>query len=108
MKKARPATVPYGPARPFGAHVFEGVKRELKEGEKWNEFENNLGIVYDTAMAWFRDVHHQGHTCAYQDLSGVMKHWKGHKALFDTDLYSANEEMAKKILEQEFKLQFST
>ncbi|MFW5498863.1 MULTISPECIES: hypothetical protein [unclassified Maridesulfovibrio] len=107
MKQARPATVPFGPARPFGAHVFEGVKRELKEGEEWREFQNNLGIVYDTAMAWFRDVHHQGHTCAHQDLSKVAKHWSGHQALFDTNLYAENENRAKKILEQEFKLKFS-
>lgn len=107
LKKARPITAPFGSARPFGAHVFEGIMKGPKEGQKWEEFKTHLGIVYDTGMAWFRDVHHMGHTCAHQDLSEVMQHWTGHKALFNTDLYESNEQRAKKILEQEFGLKFT-
>ncbi len=106
LKKARPVTKPFGPARPFGAHVFEGVLQEPKEGEEWEEFKTHLGIVYDTGMAWFRDVHHMGYTCAHQELSSVMQHWSGHKALFDMNLYETNEKRAKDILENEFKLKF--
>lgn len=107
LKKARPLTAPFGPARPFGAHVFEGVMQEPKDGEEWKEFKTHLGIVYDTGMAWFRDVHHAGQTCAHQNLSSVMEHWTGHKALFNAELYEANEKRARKILEKEFNLRVS-
>ncbi|WP_320169623.1 hypothetical protein [Maridesulfovibrio sp.] len=107
LEKARPLTAPLGPARPFGAHVFEGIIREPEEGEKWQEFKTHLGIVYDTGMAWFRDVHHVGQTCAHRNLSEVMDHWTGHKALFNPELYAANEKRAMEILEREFGLNFS-
>ncbi|WP_027722966.1 hypothetical protein [Maridesulfovibrio zosterae] len=107
LKKARPITSPFGPARPFGAHVFDGIMGEREENEPWVEFKNNLGIVFDTAMAWFRDVHRLGHTCAHQDLKSITQHWSGHKALFNMELYKINEERAKNILEKEFNLKFS-
>ncbi|WP_027178145.1 hypothetical protein [Maridesulfovibrio bastinii] len=107
LKKARPITSPFGSARPFGAHVFEGVMSKTAEDQPWEEYKSYLGIKYDTGMAWFRDVHHAGYICAHQSLSGVMDHWTGHKSLFNSKLYEANELRAKKILEAEFRLKFS-
>ncbi len=106
LKRARPLTVPFGPARPFGAHVFEGVIRGLREGEKWQEFSNNLGVVLDTGIAWFRDVHRLGHSCAHVPLDGRITHWGGHTSMFDHAVYQANEDRARAILERDYHLRW--
>lgn len=90
MAKARPATCPQGPARPFGAYVDVG-----------NPWTGN-GIL-DIGVAWFGDLVRQGHTFGHVPLAGHVRHVTGgHKALFAPDLYVASEEKALAALKARF------
>lgn len=108
LEKARPLTCPVGKARPFGAHVFEGVIKNIEDNEEYIEFVNNLGIVYDTGIAWFRDIHHMGYTCKNVSLSHHIEHFFGHKALFNSELYEKKEAHAKQVLVKDYNLKFSS
>lgn len=90
MAKARPATCPEGPARPFGAYVDVG-----------NPWTGN-GIL-DIGVAWFGDLVRLGHTFGHVPLAGHVRHVTGgHKALFAPDLYVASEEKALAVLRARF------
>lgn len=90
MEKARPATCPQGPARPFGAYVDVG------------DPETGNGVL-DIGVAWFGDLTHMGHRFAHVPLDGVMLHEGfGHKALFDEERYVACEEKALETLRAKY------
>jgi len=107
MAKARPLTMPLGEVRPFGAYVFDGVMKEPGPDEDYKEFVSHLGVVYDIGVAWFRDMHHRGHTCANVDLTPMLDHWGGVKTRYDAELYRKNELRARAILEKEYGIHFS-
>jgi hypothetical protein len=85
MRKARPATAPFGKATPIGVH-------------------NKL----DTGVAWFSDVSNAGHTFANFDYDPYAIHsWvslknAGHDAMFNKDLYKYEESVALQCLRDEF------
>ncbi|WP_243311717.1 hypothetical protein [Fundidesulfovibrio agrisoli] len=90
MGKARPATCPQGPARPFGAYVDVG-----------DPYTGN-GIL-DIGVAWFGDLVHMGHAFRHVELKECVLHeGVGHKALFDEERYVACEERAVDILTEKF------
>lgn len=107
MAAARPLTMPLGEAHPFGAYVFDGILKEPPENQDYKEFVTHLGVVYDIGVAWFRDMHHRGRTCAHVDLSGVLDHWWGVRTRYDPQLYLKNELRARRILEADYRLHFS-
>lgn len=84
MTKARPATVPDGAARPFGAFVSAGC--------------HNM----DTSVAWFRDVHKQGHRAKHFDIYSYVHHTGGTPALFDQAIYEKDEAHARNFLRREY------
>lgn len=80
LKKAREITIPIGNARPFGAYI---------KG-------------HDLGSAWFRDMHHNGFTVKNMNLTNYIIHTTGHRALFDSGLYKANEMKAMQIIKRAF------
>lgn len=107
MVKARPLTMPFGEVRPYGSYVFDGVLKEPLPGEEYLEFKNNLGIVYDIGVSWFRDMHRRGLSCTHVDISPLLDHWWGVKSRYDDALYRENELRARGILESDYGLEFS-
>lgn len=90
MRLARPRTCPKGPARPFGAYVDVG-----------DPYTGN-GIL-DIGVAWFGDMAHQGLGMAHVPLEGCVRHKTGgHKALFDEELYVAQEGRALAALSERY------
>lgn len=85
LEKARPATMPYGKAAPFG----------------WMK-------KVDIGVEWFNYLNNEGHTFANFDYDPYATHsWvsltnAGHNAMFDKNLYQYEETVAKKVLEEEF------
>lgn len=85
LKKARPVTMPEGPAIPFGA--YDGL---------------------DVATRWFWDVSNKGYRTANFDFDPYAQHdWigqmnSGHAALFDDKLYARTEAIAREQLRTEF------
>ncbi|MCE6989336.1 hypothetical protein [Dyadobacter sp. CY323] len=85
IKKARPATAPFGKATPIGS--------------------NN---AIDTGVEWFRDVSRMGHTFRHFDYEPYATHsWvslrnSGHEALFNSELYKYEESVALQCLMDEF------
>lgn len=84
LEKARPVTVPYGPANPFGAISDCG----------------ELGL--DTGAEWFHDVHRLGFTARHFPVESFMRHIGGHAAMSDPDLYRRREAEAKDMLASDF------
>ncbi|TLU99339.1 hypothetical protein [Dyadobacter luticola] len=88
LEKAKPDTVPYGKATPFG-----------------------IINVIDVGVAWFHQLNNEGHTFANFDYDPYVTHsWvslknAGHEALFNKDLYKYEEEVALKVLKEEFGYQ---
>ena len=80
MKLARPHTMPLGSARPFGAYAFNA----------------------DLGVAWFRDMHRQGHTCAHIDISPYVFHRVGHIRMWNDNSYQEAEDWAANILREEY------
>jgi hypothetical protein len=80
MKLARPATLPRGRARPFGAFVSAGC--------------HNM----DTSVAWFRDVHMQGYRAKHFPLNGYLRHTAGTDSMFDKYKYESKEKQAAEII----------
>lgn len=87
LKKARPDTVPFGSAPPFGSYN-----------------------IVDLGIEWFHSLNNQGHSFAHFDYDPYAIHsWislknAGHDALFNQDLYRYEEDVAKKYLEEEFDI----
>uniref|UniRef100_I2PXP2 Uncharacterized protein n=1 Tax=Desulfovibrio sp. U5L TaxID=596152 RepID=I2PXP2_9BACT len=84
LEKARPVTVPFGPANPFGAISDCG----------------EYGL--DTGAEWFHDVHGLGFTARHFPVSEFMRHVGGHAAMSDPDLYRRREDEARAKLAAEF------
>jgi len=88
LTKAKPATVPFGKAVPFGTL-------------------NRL----DVGVEWFSQLNNQGHTFANFDYDPFAIHsWvslrnAGHEALFNKDLYKYEESVALHVLKEEFGFQ---
>ena len=85
LKLAIKAGLPIGTGRPFGVYM---------EG-------------HDLGSAWFRDMHHQGFTDRYMDLSKYLIHKPGHRALFNQKLYKENELKASQIICKAFPKEYS-
>jgi hypothetical protein len=86
---ARPATMPEGSVLPFG--TYGGL---------------------DTAILWFREMNQAGYMFRHLDFNTWATHaWanginSGHRALFDKDIYAAEEAIAKQKLADEFGILF--
>lgn len=81
MTRAKPATLPLGRARPFGAYIAH----------------------LDLGVGWFRDMHMQGHTFGHCEFpQGAMIHYGGHRAMFYRDMYFCDEEKARGILARDY------
>lgn len=89
IAKARPATVPFGKATPFGTM-------------------NKL----DIGVEWFSELNNEGHTFANFDYDPYAIHsWvslknAGHDAMFDQELYQHEESVARQVLKDEFGMDF--
>jgi len=88
LEKARPVTVPFGPAGPFGAISDLG----------------ELGL--DTGAEWFHDVHRLGFTAKHFPVSAFMRHIGGHAAMCDPALYRQREAEAREQLASVFGVKF--
>lgn len=84
LEKARPVTVPFGPANPFGAISDCG----------------ELGL--DTGAEWFHDVHQLGFTARHFPVEAYMRHIGGHAAMSDAGLYRRREAEARDALAADF------
>ncbi len=94
MEKARPATMPHGPAVPLGAFCTSGAKI----GENWDQ-----DVNLDTGVGWFRSMNHQQHTFAHYPIHDYLDHPKtGRDALESPELYVTLEVKALARLRKEF------
>lgn len=88
IKIAAPLTWPKGDASPIGLFNFE------------------------TGIQWFKDVVHKGYYPKHLDFEGMATHgWasearSGHGALFREQIYFEEEDRARKVLKEEFNLDF--
>lgn len=80
LRKAREATAPRGPGRPFGCYL----------------------PYQDMGVAWFRDMHRQGLKARHVPLPPHVLHRGGHQALFDEREYRAAEADAAAILARDY------
>lgn len=76
LKRARPATVPFGPAVPFGATTYIG------------------DILVDTSCEWFHDVMNMGFSAADFPVEEYMIHRHGISQSFDRVKYLLSEKQA--------------
>lgn len=89
LEQAKPLTMPFGQAVPFGA--YDGL---------------------DVATRWFWDVSNMGHKIANFNFDPYAIHdWtgginSGHAALFDKNLYTKGEAIAKEQLIRDYGLNF--
>jgi hypothetical protein len=89
LEKARPDTVPFGSAPPFGSYN-----------------------IVDLGIEWFHALNNMGHTFTHFNYDPYAIHsWislknAGHDALFNEDLYHHEERVAKDYLEKEFSVSF--
>lgn len=89
LELARPLTVPFGAARPFGA------------------------MYLDIGTEWFYDMATMGQTVRHEPPEGLYSHaWlneqgNGHSVLFNPDQYRAFEVSAQAILEDRYGYRFS-
>lgn len=83
VKQTRAHTAPEGPVMPFGA------------------FEACGDLIYDTAVAWFRDLNRLGLRARHMGLGGYMRHWVGHNRMTE-QRYAEAEGWARRILEKEY------
>jgi len=87
LEKAKPSTIPFGSAPPFGSYN-----------------------IVDLGIEWFYKLNNAGHTFAHFDYDPYATHsWvslrnAGHDALFNKDLYQYEEQVAKDLLEREYGL----
>ena len=90
LDKARPATLPLGPAAPYGAIFASGAKIGPNRDQD---------VELDIGVSWFRDMTHLGHTFAHYPVERFITHARqGHCALFDPELYIRKELEAKLLL----------
>ena len=92
LETARPATMPHGTARPFGAHVDSGARIGS----------DNHPVILDTGVQWFRDMNHLGHRFKHVPLDSFLRHDFGNQDLFDAEKYVRNELAAKRKLAEEY------
>lgn len=76
LERARPVTVPFGSATPFGATTYIG------------------DILVDTACEWFHDVMNQGFTAADFPIEEYFIHKAGISQSFDRVKYLLSEKAA--------------
>lgn len=94
IKKARPDTLPNGPAAPLGAQLPSGARI----GENWDE-----DVLLDTGVKWFHDLNLMRHSFADFPIEDYIIHdRKGRTALSDAKIYVRNEVMAKNRLQKEY------
>ena len=94
IEKARPATLPLGPAAPVGAQMPSGALI----GENWDE-----DVFLDTGVKWFHDLNLLGH--GFRDFpveNYIIHDRRGRRALSDAEIYVKNEILAKIRLEKEY------
>lgn len=94
MEKARPATMPFGPAVPLGAFCVSGAKI----GENWDR-----DVNLDTGVGWFRSMNLQGHSFAHYPIHDYLEHPKtGRDNLESPERYITAEVKALARLREEF------
>ncbi len=99
VHKARPATLPHGPARPLGGQFASGAKI----GEDWEHIVN-----LDTGVQWFRDLHGLGHSFAHYPIEEFIVHErKGKVALGAAEKYIHAETIAKLKIQATFPHYFA-
>ncbi len=94
LNKARPDSMPYGPARPLGGQFASGAKI----GEDWEHIVN-----LDTGVQWFRDLHKLGHSFKHYPIEKFIVHdRRGRVALGSPEKYIHNETVAKLKVQKMF------
>ncbi|SBV99011.1 conserved hypothetical protein [uncultured delta proteobacterium] len=88
LKKARPATMPYGNAAPIGAKYPSGSKI----GENWDR-----DVNLDTAVQWFRDMSLAGHTFTHYPIEQYVIHDRLGCTKLDSAEKYVQAEMAAKL-----------
>ena len=84
VEQTRPHVYPNGPVLPFGA------------------FEQCGETCLDTAVAWFRGLHHRGLFARHMDIDPYLKHWVGTGKIAAAP-YLRAEATAKALLEKYFQ-----
>lgn len=94
MEKARPDTLPFGPASPLGAQLPSGAQI----GENWDE-----DVFLDTGVKWFHDLNLMEHAFKDFPIEDYIIHDRGgRRAMSSAEIYVRNEVLAKAKLRQEY------